>query len=244
MQIEGKNACYEYYRSGNNIKKVLMDRNYSDNKKDEMMKFFRERKIVLEIVEKNILEKMSKTGKHQGIIFLVPEYEYFDFDEMVSDLTSSAKENELIIICDSIEDPHNLGSIIRTAECVGARGVIISKNRSAQVNETVVKTSAGAASHLDVCRVSNINDAIRKLKSSGVFVYGLEADGQNMSRTNLTGKTAIVVGSEGFGLSKLTRELCDDVISIDMFGKVNSLNASIASAVIMYEYVAQCKRKK
>ena len=165
----------------------------------------------------------------------------------VEDIVNSAKDKKedlLVIILDGLEDPHNLGSVIRVAECAGAHGIIIPKNRSVQVNETVARVSAGAVERVKIARVTNINDEIRRLKQLGIFVFVADMNGEDLYNTNLTGDIAVVIGSEGFGVSALTKKLADGVISIPMFGKINSLNASVSAGVVVYEAVRQRIKKQ
>ncbi len=182
---------------------------------------------------------MSETKNHQGVIAIVPPYEYADVDDIL-DAAKKKNEDPFIIILDEIEDPHNLGSIIRTAECAGAHGIIIPKRRSALVNSTVVKTSAGATSYMKVARVNNLNETIEYLKEHNVWVYGTDMLGSSYyDEQDYKGGVAIVVGSEGEGMGRLIKEKCDFLIKIPMKGKINSLNASVSAAIVMYEVMKQ-----
>jgi 23S rRNA (guanosine2251-2'-O)-methyltransferase len=192
------------------------------------------------LVEKHILDNQSKTGHHQGFIGIMPEYKYASVDDILNK-ANTLNEEVFILILDKIVDPHNLGSIIRTAECAGVHGVIFPKNNACEVNETVIRTSAGSVNHMLISKVTNINNTIRELKQKQIFCYALEANGNLIYKSNLKGNLALVVGSEGSGVSKLTKELCDDVVSLPMIGKVNSLNASVASAIGVYEALKQRK---
>jgi 23S rRNA (guanosine2251-2'-O)-methyltransferase len=185
---------------------------------------------------------MSETHNHQGVIAIVPPYNYSSVEEIL-ELAKSKNEKPFVIICDGIEDPHNLGSIIRTAECVGAHGVIIPKRRSAAVNATVNKTSAGAVAYVKVARVTNLNDTIKELQDNGVWIYGTDMDGtDNYNEVKYDSGVGIVVGSEGFGMSRLVKENCDFLIRIPMAGKINSLNASVSASIVMYEVMNQRKK--
>jgi len=240
MLAEGKNPVVEALKSGITIEKlVVLDRS-DDHVIREQIKIARDRGIRVEFVQRQVLDRMSLTGHHQGIIAVTTEFEYTD----LSDVIESNGQRRFYVILDKLSDPHNLGSIIRTAECCGVTAIIIPSRNSVLVNETVLRSSAGAASLVKVCKVGNINDAIDKLKESGVFVYVTDMEGDNIYSTNLTGDIAIVVGSEGFGVSALTKKKADQVITIPMFGQINSLNASVSAGVCMYEAVRQQLNKR
>ena len=205
----------------------------------EIIKLAKQNKIIMSEIEKTKLDQMSETKNHQGVIAIVPPYEYADVDDIL-DAAKKKNEDPFIIILDEIEDPHNLGSIIRTAECAGAHGIIIPKRRSALVNSTVVKTSAGATSYMKVARVNNLNETIEYLKEHNVWVYGTDMLGSSYyDEQDYKGGVAIVVGSEGEGMGRLIKEKCDFLIKIPMKGKINSLNASVSAAIVMYEVMKQ-----
>jgi 23S rRNA (guanosine2251-2'-O)-methyltransferase len=190
--------------------------------------------VKIQFVDKKVLDKESVTGKHQGYLAVTVDFEYSELEDLL------AKDGDkLIVVLDEINDPHNLGSIIRVCECAGVDGIVIGKNRQVQVNETVVRCSAGAISHVKIARVTNVNNAIEQMKENGVWVYCADMDGQSMYDANLTGNVALVIGGEGNGVSRLTKSLCDGVISIDLRGKVNSLNASVACGIVVYEALRQ-----
>ncbi len=168
----------------------------------------------------------------------VSGYQYSDLEDIIA-FAETKNQAPFILLCDGIEDPHNLGSLIRTCECAGVHGIVLPKNRSCQINETVIKVSTGACFNMKIARVTNLNDCIRKLKQKQIWVFGLEANGTEIYKTDLTMPVALVVGSEGFGMSELSKKLCDGILSLPMFGKVNSLNASVAGAVAIYEVVRQ-----
>jgi len=235
MFAEGKNPVVEALKSGKTIEKLVVLDKTEDIVIREQVKIARDRGIRVEFVQRQALERMSKTGHHQGIIAVTTDFEYTDLEQVID----KKEERRFFIVLDKLSDPHNLGSIIRTAECSGVTAIIIPNRNSVLVNETVLRSSAGAASLVKVCKVGNINDAIKKLKDSGVFVYVTDMDGDNIYSTNLTGDIAIVIGSEGFGVSALTRKLADQVISIPMYGQINSLNASVSAGICMYEAVRQ-----
>lgn len=241
MQIEGKNQVRELLSTDKTIEKISV----LDGTRDEdirlLIKLAKERQAKVEFLDKRAMDKLSLTSHHQGIIATVTEFKYSDLDEVIN--KAKDKDQDLLfIILDGVSDPHNLGSVMRVAECAGATAVIIPKNRAVSVNETVVRVSAGASEHVDVIKVTNINATIEDLKKRGVFVYAADMDGEEMYKTNLTGNIALVVGSEGFGVSKLTRKVCDGIISIPMFGKVNSLNASVSAGIVVYEAVRQRRK--
>ena len=190
--------------------------------------------VKIQFVDKKVLDKESVTGKHQGYIAEAVDFEYCDLEDLLV-----KTGDKLIVVLDEINDPHNLGSIIRVCECAGVDGIVMGKNRQVQVNETVVRCSAGAISHVKIARVTNINTAIETMKNNGVWVYCADMDGQRMYDANLTGNIALVIGGEGNGVSRLTKSLCDGVISIDLRGKVNSLNASVACGIVVYEALRQ-----
>ena len=199
----------------------------------------KERKIVIVEKDRRQIEEMSQTGNSQGVIAIVPPFEYCDVEDIL-DLAKSKNEEPFIVILDGIEDPHNLGSIIRTAETAGCHGVIIPKRRAASVNSTVNKTSAGAVEHMKIARVNNLNETINYLKENGVWVYGTDMDTKTFYYDqDLKGSLAIVIGSEGFGMSRLVKENCDFLVKIPMKGKITSLNASVSAGIVIYEAVKQ-----
>ena len=203
-----------------------------------ILKLARDRNIPIKQVSEQKLSNMCDGLSHQGVIAMGACAEYKTPEELL-EIAAQKGEDPFIIICDEIEDPHNLGAIIRTAETAGAHGVIIPKRRSASLNQTVFKTSAGAASWLPVARVANIAQTIDMLKKNGVWIYGTDGSGSNYTDTSLTGAIALVIGSEGFGMSRLTKEKCDGLLSLPMKGKITSLNASVAAGIFMYEVVRQ-----
>ena len=239
MQIEGKNQAREALRSGKTIDKIIALRDSQDKELSSIVKTALDKKIKVNFVAKSVLDKESVTGKHQGVIAYTTDFVYSELAELFE---NGGKPNFLLVL-DGVEDPHNLGSILRVAECAGVDGVIIGKHRSASVNETVVRVSVGASEHVKVARVTNVNYAIEYLKDKGVWVYAADMDGAPMYDTDFTGPCAIVIGSEGFGIHKVTKDLCDGVVTIPMFGQVNSLNASVATGVVAFEVVRQRAKK-
>ena len=238
-KIEGRNSVIELLKAGKDIKKLYIQKGEKKGSILEIIKLAKQNKIIMSEIEKTKLDQMSETKNHQGVIAIVPPYEYADVDDIL-DAAKKKNEDPFIIILDEIEDPHNLGSIIRTAECAGAHGIIIPKRRSALVNSTVVKTSAGATSYMKVARVNNLNETIEYLKEHNVWVYGTDMLGSSYyDEQDYKGGVAIVVGSEGEGMGRLIKEKCDFLIKIPMKGKINSLNASVSAAIVMYEVMKQ-----
>lgn len=237
--IEGRNAVLEALRAGRALDKVYIARGETDKALAHIAGLARERGVSVSDCDRRKLDAMSVTKAHQGVIAVCAVREYASLDDILA-LAESRGEAPFVVVCDEISDPHNLGAIIRSAECVGAHGVVIPKRRSAGLTAVVGKTSAGAAEHLPVARVANISAALQELKDRGLWVYGAAAEGSSpMWETDLTGPLAMVIGSEGEGLGRLVRERCDFLVSIPLRGKVSSLNASTAAAVLMYEVLRQ-----
>lgn len=235
--VVGRNPVAEAIKANKTIDSVYINAN-AKGSINVIVNLCKESGIVVKRVDDKKLDKMSGGASHQGVIAVLGCSEYCS----VSDILDNARnkgEDPFIIICDEIEDPHNLGAIIRTAEAVGAHGIIIPKRRSASLSSTVYKTSAGAVSHILVSRVSNLSSAIDELKKNGVWIYGTDASGDDYTSVSLKGAIALVIGSEGFGMGRLIREKCDFLLKLPMYGKVNSLNASVAAGVFMYEAVRQ-----
>lgn len=238
-QIEGRNAVLELLESGKDINKIYVTKGEKHGSITKIIAKARERKIVTVEVEREKINQMAQTENAQGVIAIVPPFDYCEVEDILNE-AKSKKEKVFILILDGIEDPHNLGSIIRTAETAGVHGIIIPKRRAAAVNSTVVKTSAGATSFMKVARVNNINETIKYLKENDVWIYGTDMETDKMYYDeDLTGNIAIVIGSEGFGMSKLVKENCDFLIKIPMKGKITSLNASVSAGIVMYEAVKQ-----
>lgn len=231
--IYGKNAVTEALKAERPIDTVYLLKNAQGM--NQIVALAKNQGIVIKDVSEDKLKALCGE-KHGGTAAVMSAVTYCTVDDILENAEKKGKP-PFIIICDEIQDPHNLGAIIRTAEASGADGVIIPKRRSATVNSTVFKTSAGAAAWVKIARVSNLVDTIKTLKKHGVWVYGAEADGTPIDKADLSGAIALVIGSEGFGLGKLVRENCDVVLSLPMFGKVNSLNASVCAGILMYEAV-------
>lgn len=237
--IEGRNAVAEALKSGRAINKVFLADGDTDKALGRLAAMAKDAGAVVVRIDRRKLNEMSPTGAHQGIIASVAAHEYATVDDILS-LAEQRGQAPLIVICDELSDPHNLGAIIRTAECAGAHGVIIPKRRSVGLTAVVGKTSAGALEYLPVARVSNIPAAIRDLKQRGVWVFGTAADADTaLYQADLKGPAAIVIGNEGVGMSRLVAESCDFKVSIPMKGKISSLNASAAAAILLYEAVRQ-----
>ena len=240
MKIEGRNAVRETIFAKTTIAKLFASNNSRDKVFNEIIALAKENKIKIQFVNNEILNRESVTGHHQGLIAIVEEYKYATVDDIFK-CAESRGESPFILILDGVEDPHNLGSIVRVCDCMGVHGIIIGKNRAVGVNETVIKTSAGATNHVNIAKVTNINDTIKQLQERGVWVYACELGGDNIRKANLTGSIAVVTGSEGKGVSSLTKKLCDGIVTIDMSGKVNSLNVSVATGIALYEIYSQRK---
>jgi len=237
--IEGRNAVIEALRAGRAIDKIFIAKGDVDKTLGHIASKARDKGIVVVEADRRKLDYMSQTKAHQGVIALAAVREYCEIADIIA-LAREREEAPFVIVCDEISDPHNLGAIIRTAECVGAHGVIIPKRRSAGLTTIVDKASAGAAEHMMIARVPNISAALKELKEEGLWVYGTAADGASgLWTTDLTGPIALVIGSEGDGMGRLVKEHCDFVLSLPMKGRLNSLNASAAAAVTMYEVLRQ-----
>lgn len=241
-QIEGRNSVIELLKSGKDINKLFVQRGEKHGSILEIIKLAKNNKVIITEIDKAKLDKMSQTHNHQGVIAIIPPYEYCEVDDILEN-AKQKNEDPFILILDQIEDPHNLGSIIRTAECSGVHGIIIPKRRAAQVNSTVNKTSAGAAEYVKIARVNNLNETINYLKEKNIWIYGTDAQGSSYyDEQDYKGGIGIVIGSEGFGMSRLVRENCDFLIKIPMKGKINSLNASVSAAIVMYEVMKQRRK--
>ena len=235
--IEGRNAVIEALRSGETIDKIYLAKGETDKTLGHIASRAREKGIVVVEADRRKLDGMSRTHSHQGVIALAAMREYVSVQSLL-DAAAEKGEAPLLVVCDEISDPHNLGAILRTAECAGAHGVIIPKRRSAGLTAIVGKTSAGAVSYMPVARVSNLPATLEELKKKGVWVYGTAAEGTTpLYDADLKGPAAIVIGSEGSGMGRLVREKCDFLVSIPMKGHISSLNASAAAAILLYEAV-------
>ena len=241
--IFGRNSVIEYLENMSGLEKIFIQTGIKNERLNKIIEIAKKRKLSVEYVDKKKLDKISNYQNHQGVILFAKDYKYYTLDEVI-DYGENQKIDPLIIILDEIRDPHNLGAIIRTAEAAGATGVIIPKHKAASVNHTVHKTSAGATSFMRVCMVTNINQTIDFLKDKGYWIYG--ADGHTdkfYDEIDYNGKVGIVIGNEGSGISRLTKEKCDDLIKIPMYGNTESLNASTSAAIIIYGVINQRKVK-
>ena len=238
-QLEGRNALTEALRAGRTIDKVFIATGDTDKGLQRLAAEAKEAGAVVVPVDRRKLDQMSFTRSHQGVIALTAAHEYATIDEILQEAADRG-ENALIVICDELTDPHNLGAILRSAECAGAHGVIIPKRRSVGLTATVAKAAAGAMEYMKVARVTNINSAIAELKEKGVWVFGTAAEGSvPMYKADLTVPAAIVIGNEGDGMSPLVRKNCDVMVHIPMKGRISSLNASAAASILLYEAVRQ-----
>ena len=241
MFIEGRNQVVEAIKNDKTINKLYVDLNYA-HRKDEVISLAKQFKIKVEFMPKKALDGISKTSHHQGYIAETVDFEYCEISDIL-DKAKAKNEDAFVVLLDGIEDPHNLGAIIRSCECAGVHGIILPKMRSCQVNETVVRTSAGAISNMLIARVTNLKDAIEELKENGLWIYGAEIGGDDIYSTNLTGPIGIVIGSEGKGTRESVKAHCDKIISLPLFGSVNSLNASVSAGIVVYEVVRQRLKK-
>ncbi len=237
-KIIGRNPVAEAIKSGREIDKIMVKKGEIEGSLRPIIKKARDMGIPVIETDKNKLDQLADGGNHQGVIALVAAHDYASLEDIFKKAEEKG-EPPFIVILDKITDPHNFGSIIRTANCAGVHGIIIPKRGSVGLNEVVAKTSAGAIEYVPVCKVTNIAQTIDTLKDRGVWVAGAEAGGDTMYKTDLKGSMALVIGSEGEGISRLVKEKCDFLVEIPMFGDVNSLNASVAGAILMYEIVRQ-----
>lgn len=237
--LEGRNPIYEALNAGREINQILVAKGSREKSMQKIVDLAREMGVVVKFVDKAKIDSVATSDNPQGIIAYVAAHKYYDLKDIMSDEAES-----LIIVCDEINDPHNLGSIMRTANAVGAHGIIIPKRRSVALTPTVGKTSAGAMEYTKVARVGSLNGAIDVLKENGYWVCAADMDGQMYYQQDMTGKIALVVGNEGKGVSHLTKKKCDFVVSLPMLGQVNSLNASVAASILMYEVIRQRNSKK
>lgn len=239
--VSGRNAVKELLASGKDIEKIYVQQGEREGSVKLLIGLASERRIQISEVSKQKLDMISCGAKHQGIVAVASEAEYSTVEE-IFEYASSLGESPFLVVCDGIEDPHNLGAIIRSAECSGAHGVIIPKRRAAGLTSTVGKASAGALMHMRVARVTNIAQTIDELKAAGVWTYAADMGDTPYYKSDMKGSVAIVLGNEGTGISRLVKEKCDFTVSIPMYGKVNSLNVSTAAAVILYAVANAQKR--
>ncbi len=229
MIVFGKNVATEVINSNVKINKVMLLKNFSDK---YILDYIESNNIKMEYIDKNIMDQKYK-GNHQGIVLDIEDYKYYKLEDCY--------DSNFVVILDHLEDPHNFGAIIRTCEAASVEYIIIPKNRSVEINSTVMKVSAGALNNMKIIETNNLSTAIEKLKENGYWVYATDMDGENYTSVEYDNKTALVIGAEGSGISRLVREKSDFIISIPMTGKINSLNASVAAAIVIYEVVRQRK---
>ena len=243
-QIEGRNSVLELLESGKDVNKIFVTRGEKHGSINKILGIAKERKIIVVEKDKRQMDEMAQEENYQGVIAIVPPFEYVEISDIL-EVAKERNEDPFVIVLDGIEDPHNLGSIIRTAETAGVHGVIIPKRRAASVNSTVNKASAGAVEHMKIARVTNISDAIEELKQAGLWVCGTAVDtNKYYYNQDLTGPLAIVIGNEGKGIGEKVKKNCDFLVKIPMKGKVQSLNASVSTGIVVYEAVKQRIRKE
>jgi 23S rRNA (guanosine2251-2'-O)-methyltransferase len=237
-QIEGKNPILEALKSGVTIEKIMVAKGRRETGNSEIFDLAKERNIKIQFVDRKKLDYSTKTGNHQGIIAVATNFSYYEPEEIIQKAKNKG-EDPLIVILDQLTDPHNFGAIIRTADACGAHGIIITKNRSVDLSPIAVKSSAGAAEHMMVSKVTNLTQTLKELKNLGVWIAAAEPAGEAYYKSNLTGPLALVIGSEGKGISRLVKEECDFSVSIPMYGEIASLNASVAAGILLSESARQ-----
>lgn len=238
-QIEGRNSVLELLETGKDINKIFIEKGEKHGSINKIIGIARDRKIVTVEVDRQKLNQMAQTDNHQGVIAIVPPFDYCEVADIINE-AKQRKEQPFILILDGIEDPHNLGAIIRTAETAGVHGIIIPKRRACGVNSTVYKVASGAVEHMKIARVNNLNDEIKYLKENDIWVYGTAIEAKKYYyEEDLKGAIAIVIGNEGEGMSRLVKTNCDVLLKIPMKGKITSLNASVSAGIVMYEAVKQ-----
>ena len=231
MIVSGRNNVKEIlknFKKNNGIKNAVLQNNFNEN---DILSLLKNRNIPIKYMEKTKLDALAKNN-HQGVILEIGDYNYCSIDDIIGN-----KETCKIVILDHLEDPHNLGAIVRTVEASGIDGIILPLNRSVSVNETVMKTSVGTLYDVKICQVTNLNNTIKYLKKNGFWIYGADMDGEHYSNISFAPKSCLIIGNEGNGISRIIRESCDYIVSIPMYGKVNSLNASVAAGILIYEMV-------
>lgn len=238
MLIYGRNPVREAFRAGKTAEKIYFVKGERDARLSELFSEAKKRGATVEYVEKAVLDRLCGGGNHQGVAAQVTDFSYCSPDDILT-LAAERGEKACIVLLDGITDPHNFGAIVRSAECFGAHGIIIPARRSVTVTDTVVKVASGATEHMLIAKVTNLNDAIRELKERNVWVYACDFGGEPPKQVDFKDNIAIVVGSEGTGVHRLTRELCDGVVTIPEYGKINSLNASVAAGIVLYEIARQ-----
>jgi len=236
--IEGRNPVIEVLKSDRQIDKIMIADGAKEGSIKKIIGMAKDKNVVVQYVNKSKLDEISTSHAHQGVIAIVGDYKYYELDELI-EKAKSTNEDMFFIILDEITDPHNLGTIIRTADAVGAHGVIIPKRRSVHITPVVAKASAGAVEYVPVCKVTNIVNTIKRLKEEGLWIAAADMDGEVFYEQNLTGPIGLVIGSEGFGISRLVKQNCDFTVKMPMTGNVTSLNASVAGGILLYEIFRQ-----
>lgn len=238
-QVEGRNSVWELLESGKDINKIFITKGEKHGSINKIIAKAKDQKVIIVEKDKRQMQEMAQTENYQGVIAIVPPFEYCEIEDII-DEANKKQEDPFVLILDGIEDPHNLGSIIRTAETAGVHGIIIPKRRAACINSTVNKVSAGAVQHMKIARVTNISETINKLKEEGIWICGTDINTDKYYyNQDLTGPLGIVIGNEGNGISEKVKKNCDFLVKIPMKGKVTSLNASVSSGIIIYEAVKQ-----
>lgn len=237
-QLEGRNAILEVLKSGRDIEKIMVLKGNTEGTIRRIIAQAKEKGVVIQEVSRQKLDEISQTKNHQGVIAIVSAHNYVEIEDILA-IAKEKNEPPFLILLDGITDPHNLGAVLRSAECAGAHGVVIPKRRSVGLNATVGKTSAGAIEYMPVARVTNLVRTMEYLKKQGIWLACADMDGVDYFDSNLSGAIALVIGSEGEGVSRLIKENCDFTVSIPMYGKISSLNASVAAGLLMYEIVRQ-----
>ena len=241
--IEGRNPVIEVLKSDRQIDKIMIANGAKEGSIKKIIGMAKDKNVVVQYVDRNKLDEISTSHSHQGVIAVVSEYKYYELDELI-EKAKATNEDMFFIILDEITDPHNLGTIIRTADAVGAHGVIIPKRRSVHITPVVAKASAGAVEYMPVCKVTNIVNTIKRLKEEGLWIAAADMDGDVFYEQNLTGPLGLVIGSEGFGISRLVKQNCDFTVKMPMTGNVTSLNASVAGGILLYEIFRQRNQGK
>lgn len=237
--IYGRNSVIEALKSGRNIDKIFLVKGNIHGSAKQIIGLANDKKVLIKYVPRTKIDEMASGNNHQGVVAIVAAHEYSQLSD-IFELAEKRNEHPFVVILDEIEDPHNLGAIIRTAECAGAHGVVIAKRRAVGLTEVVSKTSAGAIEHIPIVKATNIVQVLEKLKERGLWIYGADMDGENQFfNQEMKGPVGLVVGSEGKGMGRLVKETCDFIVRIPLKGKVTSLNASVASSILMYEIVRQ-----
>ena len=238
-KVEGRNSVLELLNSERDINKLYIQKGEKHGSINKIVAIAKEKRVVRVEMDKNKMDEMSETHNHQGVIALVPPFNYCEVEDIL-EYAKSRNEKAFVLILDGIEDVHNLGSIIRTAETAGVHGIIIPKRRAASVNATACKTSAGAVEYMKIARVNNLADTMKKLKEEGLWIIGTDMENAtDYNKQDYTGDIAIVIGSEGFGMSKIVKDNCDFLVKIPMKGKITSLNASVSAGIVIYEALKQ-----